>query len=255
MAGGTGSRLSPLTKSVNKHLLPIFDKPLIYYPLTTLMLAGIREFAFVTSPREVQNFQKLLGNGNQFGIEIRYVLQESPAGIAQGLILTKNFIQDQKVGFILGDNIFHGIGLGRQLGQFRNISGAHIFTYAVSDARSYGVVELNNNGEIIDLHEKPTIPQSNLAITGLYFYDEAAYEYACKIAPSKRGELEITELNKMYLNESRLSMTILSKGTAWLDTGTFQGLHDASSYIRIVEERQNSKIGDPLEAAINQGWV
>ncbi len=255
MAGGSGTRLHPLTKSVNKHLLPIFDKPLIYYPLTTLILAGIQEFALVTSPIEVDNFRKLLGDGSQFGIEIRYVEQSKPAGIAQGLTLTKDFISGEKVGFILGDNLFHGIGLGRQLAEHQNVTGAHIFAYQVRNPESYGVVELGTSGEIIDLHEKPKSPPSDLAVTGLYFYDEEVSDLAASLIPSARGELEITDLNRMYLKKASLEMTVLSKGTAWLDTGTFEGLHDASSYIRIVEERQNSKIGDPFEAAQNQGWI
>ena len=255
MAGGSGTRLNPLTLSVNKHLLPVFDKPLIYYPLTTLMLAGIREFALVTSPGEIENFQKLLGTGSQFGIEIRYVEQAKPAGIAQGLIVTKDFIAGEKVGFILGDNLFHGAGLGRQLAMHLNVSGAHIFSYQVSNPESYGVVELSDDGRIIGLQEKPKNPKSNLAVTGLYFYDEEASQLALSLKPSARGELEITDLNNIYLQRSSLNMTVLSKGTAWLDTGTFNGLHDAASYIRIVEERQNSKIGDPFEAALNQGWI
>ena len=255
MAGGSGTRLFPLTRAVNKHLLPIFDKPLIYYPLTTLMLAGIREFALVTSPNEVANFKRLLGDGSQFGVEIRYVEQPHPAGIAQGLSLTRDFIESHKVGFILGDNLFHGIGLGRQLAEHRTITGAHIFSYRVRNPESYGVVELGEDERIIDLHEKPTNPPSNLAITGLYFYDEQVSEFVSTLTPSKRGELEITDLNRIYLKNSSLEMTVLSQGTAWLDTGTFQGLHDASSYIKIVEERQNTKIGDPMEAARNQGWI
>ena len=255
MAGGSGTRLFPLTRAVNKHLLPIFDKPLIYYPLTTLMLAGIREFALVTSPNEVANFKRLLGDGSQFGVEIRYVEQPHPAGIAQGLSLTRDFIESHKVGFILGDNLFHGIGLGRQLAEHRTITGAHIFSYRVRNPESYGVVELGEDERIIDLHEKPTNPPSNLAITGLYFYDEQVSEFVSTLTPSKRGELEITDLNRIYLNNSSLEMTVLSQVTAWLDTGTFQGLHDASAYIKIVEERQNSKIGDPMEAARNQGWI
>lgn len=255
MAGGSGTRLHPITKAVNKHLLPIFDKPLIYYPLTTLMLAGIREFAVVTSPNEIGNFKNLLGDGTQFGIEIRYVPQPLALGIAQGLTLTREFIDGHKVGFILGDNLFHGIGLGRQLAEHQSIVGAQIFSYHVRNPENYGVVELDENDEIVDLHEKPTNPPSNLAITGLYFYDELASEYASSLTPSKRGELEITDLNKIYLSKSLLRMSRLSQGTAWLDTGTFQGLHDASAYIKIVEERQNSKIGDPMEAARNQGWI
>ncbi len=255
MAGGSGSRLSPLTKSVNKHLLPIFDKPLIYYPLTTLMLAGIREFALVTSPSEVGRFSKLLGDGSQFGIEIRYVEQPKPAGIAQGLTLTRDFIAGNKVGFILGDNLFHGTGLGRELAMHQNVDGAQIFTYHVKNPENYGVVELGANGKIVDLHEKPKSPPTDLAVTGLYFYDEEVSNYASTLVLSARGELEITDLNKIYLKQNMLKMSILSRGIAWLDTGTFEGLHDAGSYIRIIEERQNSKIGDPLEVAQKQGWI
>ena len=255
MAGGSGTRLHPLTKSVNKHLLPIYDKPLIFYPLTTLMLAGIKEIALITSPSEVDLFKKLLGNGSQFGIEITYLTQNRPSGIAEGLIIAKDFIHNQKVGFILGDNLFHGIGLGRQLVKYQEIDGAQIFAYEVKDPRSFGVLELNQTGEIISIEEKPQNPKSNLAITGLYFYDENVHDYALELKPSARGELEITELNAIYLSNQKLQATVLTRGTAWLDTGSFQGLHDASSYIRIVEERQNSKIGDPFEAAVTQGWV
>jgi len=255
MAGGSGTRLAPLTKSVNKHLLPIFDKPLIFYPLTTLMLAGIREVALVTSPQEVANFTRLLGNGSQFGIQISYFEQQNPRGIAEGLTLTRSFIENQKIGFILGDNVFHGSGLGRQLAGYENIDGAHIFCYKVRNPRDYGVAEVDHGGKLINLHEKPDNPPSDLAVTGLYFYDEDVSEYVEKLAPSDRGELEITDLNRMYLGQGKLEMTVLSTGTAWLDTGTFSGLHDASSYIRVVQERQNSRIGDPFEAAQVQGWV
>ena len=255
MAGGSGTRLHPLTKSVNKHLLPVYDKPLIYYPLTTLILAGIREIAIVTSPREIMNFKALLGNGDQFGIQIHYVTQDQPAGIAQGLLLCRDFLEGQKVGFILGDNLFHGSGLGRQLTRHQELKGAQIFAYKVANPENYGIVELNSNGEILSLSEKPCLPKSDLAITGLYFYDETVLEKVSTISPSARGELEITDLNIKYLEEGTLSVTPLSQGVAWLDTGTFQGLHDASSYIRIVEERQNSKIGDPVEAAKIQGWI
>ena len=255
MAGGSGSRLLPLTKSVNKQLLPIFDKPLIYYPLSTLMLAGIRELMLISSPLEIPNFQNLLGTGDQFGISIEYGAQVSPGGIAEGFLIAENFLAGHKVGFILGDNLFHGHGLGRQLSEHNEISGAQIFAYQVANPRSYGVVEVDANGRALNLEEKPQNPRSNLAVTGLYFYDEDAVEIAKTLKPSARGELEITDINRRYLERDRLNVTILSRGTAWLDTGTFEGLHDASSYIKIVQERQNSSVGDPFDVAKNQGWI
>lgn len=255
MAGGSGSRLSPLTKSVNKQLLPIYDKPLIYYPLSTLMLAGIREFMLITSPSEISNFQNLFGTGHQFGISIQYGTQDLPGGIAEGFLIAENFLKGHKVGFILGDNLFHGHGLGRRLAEHNEINGAQIFAYQVADPRSYGVVEVDANGRAINLEEKPQNPRSNLAVTGLYFYDEEAIQIAKTLKPSARGELEITDINRTYLERDSLKVSILSRGTAWLDTGTFNGLHDASSYIKIVQERQNTSVGDPYDVAINQGWI
>lgn len=255
MAGGLGSRLTPLTITVNKQLLPIHDKPLIYYPLSTLMLAGIREFMLISSPNEIANFQKLFGNGEQFGITIKFGVQAEPKGIAQGFLVAEKFISGHKVGFILGDNLFHGHGLGRQLAQYSDLDGAQIFAYQVADPQSYGVVELDDSGEIICIEEKPIKPKSNLAVTGLYFYDEEVVDIAKSLKPSARGELEITDLNRAYLEKRKLSVSILSRGTAWLDTGTFEGLHDASSYIRIVQERQNASIGDPADVARAQGWI
>ena len=255
MAGGQGTRLRPLTSATNKHLLPVYNKPLIYYPLTTLILAGIREIALVTSPSEIANFVNLLGNGAQLGIEINYIPQERSEGIAQGLILAKDFINKEKCCLILGDNLFHGTGLGRQLSGFGNIEGANIFGYEVSKPQEYGVIELDESGKPVALEEKPENPRSNLAIPGIYFYDENAVIYAESLTPSKRGELEITDLNRIYLNKNMLAITQLSQGTAWLDTGTFEGLYDAASYIRVMEQRQNSRIGDPFEAARIQGWI
>ena len=255
MAGGSGSRLAPLTKTVNKQLLPIFDKPLIYYPLSTLMLAGVREFMLISSPSEIVNFQKLFGNGEQFGISIEYGAQAEPKGIAQGLIVAEKFITGQKVGFILGDNLFHGHGLGRQLAEHNQITGAQIFAYQVADPTSYGVVEIDKSGKVIGIEEKPQIPKSNLAVTGLYFYDEDVVSIAKSLKPSARGELEITDVNRVYLERDQLNVSILSRGTAWLDTGTFEGLHDASSYIKIVQERQNASIGNPYDVAKTQGWI
>ena len=255
MAGGSGSRLAPITKVINKQLLPIYDKPIIFYPLTTLILAGIREIAIIVNPQDKGMFLDLLGNGSEFGIDIRFIIQEKPAGIAQGLLLAEEFIADHKVGMILGDNVFHGLGLGRQLQKFTNLTGAQVFTYQVGDPENYGVAVISETGLVLDLIEKPKEPISNLAITGLYFYDETVIEHAKKLIPSHRGELEITDLNKSYLSINQLSLEVLSQGTAWLDTGTFKGLHDAATYIRIMEERQNSRIGDPKLAAIAQGYI
>ena len=254
MAGGTGSRLSPVTIAVNKHLLPVFDKPLIYYPLSTLMLAGIREILLISSPREISSFELLLGSGEQFGISIDYLVQREPNGIAEGIILGRDFIYGQKVGFILGDNLFHGAGLGRQLAMYQDLSGAQVFAYPVRDPENYGVVEIDTDGSIVNLTEKPKTPRSNLAVTGLYFYDEQVSDLVKQVTPSSRGELEITDLNELYFKLGQLNVSVLSRGTAWLDTGTFSGLHDAASYIKIVQERQNSLIGDPQDVAISQGW-
>lgn len=255
MAGGSGSRLAPLTKTVNKQLLPVFDKPLIYYPLSTLMLAGISEFMLISSPSEIVNFQKLFGNGEQLGISIEYGVQAEPKGIAQGLLVAEKFIVGHKVGFILGDNLFHGHGLGRQLAAHNQVGGAQIFAYQVADPRSYGVIEVDGNGSVLNIEEKPEHPKSNLAVTGLYFYDEEVINIAKSLKPSPRGELEITDVNRVYLERAQLNVTVLSRGTAWLDTGTFEGLHDASSYIKIVQERQNASIGNPYDVAKNQGWI
>ena len=255
MAGGSGSRLFPLTKVVNKHLLPIFDKPLIYYPLSTLMLAGIKEVMSISSPTELGKFQDLLGDGSQFGIEIVYAKQPEPKGIAQGFLIAEDFIAGEKVGFILGDNLFHGHGLGRQLAEYSQVDGAQVFAYKVADSRSYGVANVDKFGNVLEIEEKPEFPKSDLAITGLYFYDEKVCTIAKSLQPSARGELEITDINKIYLKENKLQLSILSRGTAWLDTGTFEGLHDAASYIKVVQERQNSSIGNPLDVAFTQGWV
>lgn len=255
MAGGKGTRLAPLTNAVNKHLLPIFDKPMIYYPLTTLMLAGIREFGLITTPKDISQFQLLLSDGEKFGIEITYIEQDKPLGIAEGISLSRNFIEKEKVALILGDNIFHGIGLGRQLAKYTNIVGAQIFAYQVRDPENYGVVEISASGEILSLDEKPSIPKSKFAIPGLYFYDNEVLSLIENLQPSARGELEVTDLNREYFLKNRLKVSILSTGTSWLDTGTFNGLHDASSFIRIMEERQNSTIGDPIQAARVQGWI
>jgi glucose-1-phosphate thymidylyltransferase len=255
MAGGQGSRLYPLTKATNKHLLPIFDKPLIYYPLTTLMLAGIREICLISSPHELPVFKNLLGDGSQFGIAIEYLEQNSPKGIADGLIIAADFIEKERIALILGDNLFHGNGLGRHLNEYTEIDGAQVFAYQVKDPSAYGIVEIGADNQILSINEKPKSPKSNLAVTGLYFYDNNAIKFARSLEPSPRGELEITGVNQKYLELGKLKVTTLSRGNAWLDTGTFAGLHDAASYVRIAEERQNLKIGDPREAAEVQGWI
>lgn len=255
MAGGTGSRLHPLTLSVNKHLLPIYNKPLIYYPLTTLILAGIKEIQIVCRSQDADLFKTLLKNGNQFGISINYQIQDNPKGIAEGILISQEFLEDHKFALILGDNLFHGVGLGRQLSRFNDINGAQLFAYKVKNPSDYGVVEIDNTGNALTLDEKPQIPRSNYAVTGLYFYDETAIHRVLSLKPSPRGELEITDLNKSYLSDGSLKVEILSAGTAWLDTGSFENLYDASSYIKALEERQFLKIGDPFEAAKVQGWI
>ena len=255
MAGGSGSRLNPLTIAVNKHLLPIYNKPLIYYPLSTLMLAGIREILIVTTPHDISSFRKLIGDGSQFGLEVSFEVQDSPNGIAEGIKIGENFLDEHPCGFILGDNVFHGVGLGRQLQKFKDPDGACIFAYPVNDPGRYGVIEIGHDNVVLSIEEKPKEPRSNLAVTGLYFYDSSVTKLVNRLTPSSRGELEITELNQLYLNEKRLHVEILSNGTAWLDTGTFHSLHDASSYIKIIEERQGVKISDPALVAVNQKWI
>jgi glucose-1-phosphate thymidylyltransferase len=255
LAGGIGSRLFPLTKVTSKQLLPIYDKPLIYYPLSTLMLAGIREILVITTPEDQSSFQNLLSKGEDFGVQISYELQENPQGLAQGILIASNFLAGDSCAFILGDNIFYGSGLGRELMNYRNVSGSHVFGYRVSNPSNYGVAEIDNYGEVVSLEEKPQIPKSNIAVTGLYFYDSRAVEFANSLRPSKRGELEITDLNKLYLEINELKCTILPRGTAWLDTGTFNGLHDASTFVRLTEERTGLRIGDPVEVAQVQGWI
>jgi len=255
LAGGKGTRLSPLTKVTSKQLLPIYDKPLIYYPLSTLMLAGISDILIITTPQDQSAFKKLLSDGSQFGIHLTYEVQEMPMGLAQGIQIAKRFLGGDNFAFILGDNIFYGAGLGRELMKFRNYKGAHVFGYTVSNPTDYGVVEIATDGQILSIEEKPPKPKSNVAITGLYFYDNRAIELVNKLRPSSRGELEITDLNKMYLESGELSCTLLPRGTAWLDTGTFQGLHDAATFVRLTEERTGLRIGDPSDVAAVQGWL
>jgi glucose-1-phosphate thymidylyltransferase len=255
MAGGSGSRLLPLTKGVNKHLLPIYDKPLIHYPLATLMAAGIREISLIVNPQDQESYIRLLGTGDQFGVSFNYITQKKPGGIAQGILLAKDFLLDHKFALILGDNIFHGPGLGRHLMRYQELDGAKVFAYRVSDPENYGVVDFDENNKIVSIEEKPQRPKSNYVIPGLYFYDSNASRFAAELMPSARGELEITDLNRRYLIENQLDISVLPRGTAWLDTGTVSSLHDASTFVRILEERQGSKVSCLEEVAWNQGWI
>jgi len=255
LAGGTGSRLFPLTVAFSKQLLPVFDKPLIFYPVSTLMAAGIKDILIITTPQDQALFQKLLGSGEELGINISYAVQNHPKGIPEAFLIAKNFIGGEKVALILGDNIFFGTGLGRNLKNFTEVSGAQIFGYEVTDPEKYGVATLDDNGNILSLEEKPTIPKSNLAITGLYFYDNSVIEKTKNLKPSQRGELEITDLNAAYLSDRKLKIEILPRGTAWLDTGTFDGLNDASNFVRVIEERQGTKIACLEEIAWRNNWI
>jgi glucose-1-phosphate thymidylyltransferase len=256
MAGGNGSRLWPVTMATNKHLLNIYDKPLIHYPIATLMAAGVRDLLLITKPEDIDGFTKLLGDGSDFGLNISYKVQNSPGGIAQAFVLGEEFIGDQNVALILGDNIFHGSGLGRKLSMYANLEGAQIFAYPVSDPGRYGVVEFElNSGKVLSIEEKPLNPKSSYAIPGLYFYDNEVCAIAKSLKPSSRGELEITDINKIYLEANSLSVEVLPRGTAWLDTGTVSSLHDASTYIRILEDRQGRKVACLEELAWRLGWI
>jgi len=255
LAAGLGTRLYPLTSVISKQLLPVYDKPLIYYPLSTLMLAGIRDILIITTPEYLSLFKKVLGQGTDLGVKITYAVQSEPKGLAQGIIIAKDFINGDSFAFILGDNLFYGQGLGRELQKFQDIQGAHVFGYSVSNPSEYGVATIDKNGQVINLEEKPDKPKSSIAITGLYFYDNKAVDFAEMLTPSQRGELEITDLNNIYLGLGELSCTILPRGTAWLDTGSFNGLHDATTFVRITEERTGLRIGDPSDVARVQGWI
>jgi glucose-1-phosphate thymidylyltransferase len=254
LAGGTGTRLWPVTKSISKQLLPVFDKPLIYYPIATLMQAGIRDILIITTPHDQAAFRQLLGDGKQFGIQFTYAIQEKPLGLADAFIVGEEFIGKENVALVLGDNIFSGFSL-REIGLEIFNSGAHIFTYAVANPSSYGVIQLGRDGSIYSIDEKPLTPKSNLAITGLYFFDSSVSARAKALRPSPRGELEIIDVIKSYLNSKTLTVTNLPAGSAWLDTGTPQGLHDASSYVRVIEERTAIKIGCLEEIAFINSWI
>ena len=255
LAGGLGTRLRPLTTSISKQLLPVYDKPLIHYPLGTLMSAGIREVLIVVNPDDEDSFIKLLGHGEEVGIEISYQVQDHPRGLAHGLSLGKYFVKDDSVALILGDNVFHGVGLGRQLRELTEPNGAIIFAYPVSNPSDYGVVTFDENGLVKAIEEKPLNPSTNYAVPGLYFYENSVFEIAERVRPSARGEMEITDVNNYYLKHSRLRVELLPRGTAWLDTGSFQGLHDASSYMRIIEERQGLKVCCIEEISWRNGWI
>jgi glucose-1-phosphate thymidylyltransferase len=255
LAGGKGTRLYPLTRAFSKQLLPVYDKPMVYYPIATLMAAGIREILIISTPRDSELFKSLLGDGIQYGVKFSYTTQAKPKGLAHSFIVGAEFIKDENCALILGDNIFHGTGLGGQLAKHKNIEGAHIFGYHVSNPSEYGVLEFNEDGSVRALEEKPDSPKSNFAIPGLYFFDKRVTEIAERIRPSSRGELEIISVLEQYLELHQLNVSILPRGTAWFDTGTIENLHEASNYVRILENRQGTKVACLEEIAWRNGWI
>ncbi len=255
LAGGSGTRLYPITKGISKQIMPVYDKPMIYYPLSVLMLAGIKEILIITTPEDVAQFKRLLGDGNELGCNFSYAVQEKPNGLAQAFVIGENFIGNDKAALILGDNIFYGSGFSKLVQSFSDVNGAAIFAYEVSDPERYGVVEFDENFKALSIEEKPSSPKSNYAVPGLYFYDNEVINIAKSIKPSPRGEYEITDVNKVYLNKGTLNVGVMNRGVAWLDTGTFDSLSDASEFVRVIEKRQSQKIGCIEEVAFRMGFI
>jgi glucose-1-phosphate thymidylyltransferase len=255
LAGGLGTRLTPLTKVASKQLLPVFDKPLIHYPLSTLMLSGIRDVLIITTDSQLPRFKALLEDGKNLGIKLDFAIQDKPLGIAQSISISEEFLSGERFALILGDNIFHGPGLGRRLEMFSKVEGCQIFGYRVNDPSPYGIATINNEGLVIDLEEKPKIPKSNIAIPGLYFFDGSAPEKVKDLKPSARGELEIVDLLKIYQSMNLLKLEMLPRGTAWFDSGTFNDMYEAATYVKIMQERTGERVGDPAEIARLRGWL